>query len=278
MTSARLVDPDPEGVVERRELVAADRSELCPCVVVGEQTPVDPQAQTTHVLHLALVSGTRQDGVWQGSFLVGAASAGEWSVTGSAAGDLTRTQPGPFDDNLVEPKQVLATAPPSVRVSGADWPVLTLTLPRRQVRVGRAYVLSGTATYQHSGQPAAGLRLSVRHTFCAAEDGYGGTELAAVRTNADGRWQVRSRVPAGNWCVWLASVPAAWSREPGDHHAGLLAGRAHRGPAPRPHRRRRLAGRHRDRTAGAGRRPRPLGRRGLGGRRRGGAAPTARSS
>ncbi|NHC16122.1 hypothetical protein [Motilibacter deserti] len=198
--TAHLVDPD--GVTARRELVAPDRSEACPCVTVEQPRRVEAQAQPWRSVPLRLTSGTAEDGIWQGSFALGAASAGTWTVTGIAAGDLRVEEPGPYGTNLVPVAPLVDTAP-TFTVRGVDWPRLTLTLPRATVDAGDAYVLRGTARYARTGRPAAGVRLSVRHTLCDVLDGYGGVEAADVRTDANGRWSLRSRVVAGNWCVWL---------------------------------------------------------------------------
>ncbi len=201
--SAHLIDPDPDGVVAASEGVSTDAGAPCPCVIVGRESDVGTrQASGWRVVSLSLASGTAQDGVWVGGFTLGAIDNGMWTATQIAAGDLRRQEESQFDSNTVA-VDGLIDAVPVVAVTGSDWPVLSLTLPRGPVPFATAYVVSGTARYSATHAPAARLSLQVRHSYC--DESGAGQLLTTVTTDAAGRFTATGRQAAGTWCAFFGA-------------------------------------------------------------------------
>ncbi|NHC15000.1 peptidase associated/transthyretin-like domain-containing protein [Motilibacter deserti] len=203
---AHLVDPDPGGVQVKGAAVGPDQwLPSCPCVSVTFSGRSRSQAWNGRDVPLKLASGSAQDGVWEGSFVVGAASAGRWTATRIVAGDLWRPEDGPYDNNLVS-LEPLVPELPSFLVTGTDWPLLTLQLPKAPVRAGSRFVVRGTARYATSRKPAAGVRVTVRREMCYSVDGAGGVVVGSARTNAQGEWALATREASGSWCARVGDV------------------------------------------------------------------------
>lgn len=204
--------------------MTTDYSAPCPCVIVRRVSVAGlSQAAWRRVVSLSLQSGSAQDGIWVGGFTLGAIANGTWAATEIAAGDLRREQDSPYDVNTVGVDDFVDVVP-TVAVTGSDWPVLSLALPRGPVPFGTAYVVSGTARYSATHAPAARLPVEVRHSYC--DESGGGQLLATVTTDAAGRFTATGRQAAGTWCAFLGAGAGAQPVSSVTMHRAFVRSRA----------------------------------------------------
>lgn len=184
--SLTLVDPD--GIPSVRGYFG-DQGITCPCVVMQNQNVVEPRSRALRLVTLRLASGTASDGVWVGSFAVGAADAGFWRASVMQAGDI-HAPPENFGNSLAPTPAPWGTV--TLNVHGYDWPRIWLGTPvpaaaGGQVAVGQPVVMRGGAALSRSYAAVGGVRLELRGEYCdfaAAPN----LVLATTRTDSAGRY------------------------------------------------------------------------------------------
>jgi hypothetical protein len=200
---AHLVDPDPGGVPRRTYGIGDFLQATCPCVLLTG-SPAAATYSPRRIVSLSLVSGTREAGVWRGTTYLGGGNTGTWRATGIIAGDLrdVTTQSGSWADlEAVVPDEL------RFRLSGRDWPVLSIRLPSRAVPAGTPYLVRGAATSSATHRPVPGLRLALKHGDCESVEMGGGIFVRWVTTDAHGRWSARVRLADRAWCVRFGETP-----------------------------------------------------------------------
>ncbi|NHC15743.1 hypothetical protein [Motilibacter deserti] len=176
----------------------------CPCLEIGTAgaRPVTPTARNSRFVPLTLVSGTPQDGVWEGTTKLGAASAGIWRPRSIFTADLhTRPEDDPRFGRLVFPvvtPGLVESA--SLNVHGANWPVLTLAAPKTP-KAWQPFVLKGTVKLSGPGAPARRLLLTVAGGQCNEAIAGVGYLLRPATTSSTGAWTASTRLRSDEWCL-----------------------------------------------------------------------------
>ncbi|MBK6871300.1 MAG: hypothetical protein IPG94_07915 [Kineosporiaceae bacterium] len=165
-------------------------------------------------VNLSLVSGTRRDGVWRGTFHFASASRGTWRVECVLTpGSSAVSQNLPF----CAPHEGVDY--PSVTVVGRHLPALTIAVTPDPIRRQKVVQVTGRLTDSETGKPLSGVALTAEpEGFCTAQ-----AARASVRTDADGRYRMSMDPRGGPTVCLIATVPGVRAQQGAPLYAGALA-------------------------------------------------------
>lgn len=182
------------------------------CLLVGtdDGVAVSRQADNWRMVPLALVSGTRQDGMWRGTTVLGAVNAGVWRPQAISTPELT-VDDGVGHDVPASPAGLTSLA--AFHLRGSDWPVVRI-VPAPNPPPWHAFTARVTASLSQTGRRAVGLPIAMSNAFMCGEVFTDSSSDPVTRVPSGGGFPISS---------WRASD---WCAAYGIDAAGQAAGRA----------------------------------------------------